>query len=258
MESQKSARRQYLIASTATWLEVKDYLRRHPTAILPLGSLEQHGPHLPLFTDSLLAEELAKRVAQKSVGLVLPVLPIGYSWVWRDHPGTLTLSLNTFIRVVKDIACSLDRYGTRALLVITGHGANQEPLKYTVRELVDEIDLAILYVFYPSIQEIILKDLTSPPWHERDFHADEIETSLLLAVRPDLCQMDKAVREYPPIPEHYRCSALSMGQLSQSGVFGDALSADVGKGKRWLEAISEKIAQMWMRFLESHGIKVNP
>ena len=170
-----STQTRWLDAATATWQECRDFLKRHPIAILPLGATEQHGPHLPQNTDTILAETLAFRVAQQSSGLVLPPLPIGYSWVWRDYPGTLTLSFDTFRAVVKDIARSLDRNACRVLLIITAHGANPQPLKYTIRELADEMEMTILRVFYPDLEDI-LSDAESPQWRPMNFHAEEFET----------------------------------------------------------------------------------
>jgi creatinine amidohydrolase len=172
-------RSNYLDAATAIWQECRDFLKRHPCAILPLGATEQHGPHLLQNTDTLLAEALANHVAQQSVGLVLPPLPIGYSWVWRDYPGSLTLSFDTFRAVIKDITRSLNRNGCRTLLVITTHGANPQPLKYTARELADEIEMRILRAFYPNLSNIIA-DAEFPTWLPRNFHAEEFETSLML------------------------------------------------------------------------------
>jgi creatinine amidohydrolase len=242
-------RSRWLNAATATWQEVATFLKKHPAAILPLGATEQHGPHLPLATDTLLAEELARRVAQKSVGLVLPSLPFGYSWVWRDTPGTLTLSFDTFRAVIKDIARSLHRAGCQSFLILTAHGANVQPLKYTVRELADELPLRILHLMYPGLSQILRGTAESAMWLPGNFHAEEFETSLMLALHPDLVRMDKAVREYPPRSVLYEHSSLPMGALSQSGVFGDATVATPEKGAAWLEAAAEKMAEMWRDFL---------
>ncbi len=239
----------WLDAATATWEECSAFLKRHPCAILPLGATEQHGHHLPQNTDTILAEALALAVAKGSFGLVLPPLPVGYSWVWRNFPGTLTLSLDTFRSVVKDIARSLDRSGCRALLIITAHGANVQPLKYTVRELADEIALKILHVFYPDLTDILC-DASSPMWQPMNFHADEFETALMLYLRPDLVRTEKAVKEYPPRSLDYEHSSLEMGALSQSGVFGDPTVATAEKGERWFQACAERIAKMWREFLE--------
>jgi len=165
----------WLDAATATWEECHDFLKQHSCAILPLGATEQHGPHLPQNTDTVIAEALASRVAEQSVGLVLPTLSIGYSWVWRDYAGSLTFSFDTFRAVIKDIARSLDRNGCCAMMTITAHGA---------------ID--------------------------------------------------------------YEMSALPMGALSKSGVFGDPTVATAEKGERWFNACVESIVNVWQEFLNRH------
>ena len=105
----------YIDAATATWQECHDFLQRHPFAILPLGATEQHGLHLPQNTDSLIAEAIALQVGKKSVGMILPTIPIGYSWVWRDYPGSLTFSFDTFRSNIMDNDVRLDRNSCRAL-----------------------------------------------------------------------------------------------------------------------------------------------
>lgn len=241
----------WLDAATATWEECHDFLKQHSCAILPLGATEQHGPHLPQNTDTVIAEALASRVAEQSVGLVLPTLSIGYSWVWRDYAGSLTFSFDTFRAVIKDIARSLDRNGCCAMMTITAHGANPQPLKYTARELADEIEMKILRVFYPNLSEII-SDAESPTWLPMNFHAEEFETSMMLYLRPDLVRMDRAVREYPPRSIDYEMSTLPMGALSKSGVFGDATVATAEKGERWFNACVESIVNVWQEFLNRH------
>ncbi|HIE50577.1 MAG TPA: creatininase family protein [Armatimonadetes bacterium] len=243
-----------LEAATATWPEVATYVQENPTAIWPLGATEQHGPHLPLATDTLLAEALARRVAREVGGLLLPPLPLSYSWVWRDIPGTLTLRVETFLAVVKDVVRSLQRTGIRAALLVNGHAANQQPLKYALRELADELTLPILYVFYPGLEEVTRDTTLSPRWQPHTFHACEIETSLFLAVCPALCRPERAVREYPPVPPHFERSALSMGHLSQSGVFGDATVADAERGQAWWEAVVQETVHLWREFLAQHDL----
>ena len=239
-----------LNAATATWPECRDFLKRHPYAILPLGATEQHGPHLPQNTDTILAEALAMRVAEGSAGAVLPALPIGYSWVWRDYPGSLTFSFDTFRAALKDIARNMDRHGCRALMLLSAHGANPSPIKYTIRELADETEMKLLNIFYPDLTSIIA-DADSIPWKPMNFHAEEFETSLMLHLRPDLVRMDRAVREYPPYSSDYDISNLPMGALSESGVFGDPTTATAEKGERWLQACVERIVQIWKTNIEA-------
>ena len=238
----------WLEAATATWPECREFLMNTPVAILPLGATEQHGPHLPQNTDTVLAEALALDVAKKSSGLVLPSVQVGYSWSWRDYPGTLTYSFDTFREVVKDLARSVHRSGCRALMTLSGHGANPAPLKMTARELVDELDLKVLNVFYPGLDEV-MADAESPQWAPMNFHAEEFETSLMLYLKPEWVRMDLAVREYPPRSAKYEMSTLPLGSLSGSGVFGDATVASRAKGERWFHACVARMVRVWTEFL---------
>lgn len=246
----------YLDAAVATWEEAKAYLAQCPAAILPLGATEQHGPHLPQNTDTILAWEICRRVAERSAGYLLPPVPITYSWVWRNFPGSPWLRTETFAAVVRDIVLSLDRGGVRAMLIVTGHGANQAPLKYAVRELSDQSRVAILHGPPYGIDEIARK-MESRLWlGSYELHADELETSLMLALRPDLVRMDRAVSDYPPIPADYGHTVAGMGDLARTGVFGDATRASAEKGARWLEQIVEGQTRLWAEFLHRHGITI--
>lgn len=247
----------YLDASIATWEEAKAYLMRVPAAILPLGATEQHGPHLPQNTDTVLAREICRRVAERTAGYLLPPLPITYSWVWRNFPGSPWIGTDTFVRVVKDVVRSLERGGVRAMLILTGHGANQAPLKYAVRELADESRVAILHGAPFGLGEVA-QDAESPLWHGTYYlHAEEVETSLMLVVRPDLVRMDRAVADYPPLPADFGHTAEAQGEVARTGVFGDATRATPEKGARWLAQIVETTAGVWRAFLRRHEILVD-
>ncbi|HIC70120.1 MAG TPA: creatininase family protein [Candidatus Latescibacteria bacterium] len=181
-------------------------------------------------------------------GLLLPALAVGYSWVWRDFPGTLTLSFDTLRAVVMDIARSLERGGCQALLILHGHGANANSVKYALRELADELELRTLHVCYPHVDQ--LKDaVETEMWCGGNFHAEEVETSMMLHRFPALVRMDRAVREYPQPSIEYDMSSLPMGALSESGVFGDATVATAEKGARFEAMWVEASAKLWTDFL---------
>ena len=90
-----------------TWKQAREAFARTSFVVIPIGSTEQHGPHLPQNTDTILAKALATHVAEQSVGLVLPPLPIGYSWVWRDYPGSVSFSLRRNLKPPS--CCTCDR-----------------------------------------------------------------------------------------------------------------------------------------------------
>lgn len=214
--------------------EAAQAVNAFPVAVLPLGATEQHGPHMPLGVDLFLAEEISRRVCEKTGAILLPSIPFGYSWVWRDIPGTVTLKQKTMEEVIKNIACGVSRYGVKLLVLINAHDANNSSMKYAVRDLSDEIEMPVLYLFYPGMDKAMKEICESPTWHGM-IHACEFETSLMLAVKPELVNMDKAVREYPEKPDLYGKSAISLGSISNSGVFGDATLASREKGEKLLD-----------------------
>ncbi|NMB12902.1 MAG: creatininase family protein [Firmicutes bacterium] len=237
---------QYMTRSAAA-----EALRQWQTAILPIGATEQHGPHLPLGTDTFIAQHMAILLAERIKAVVLPTLPLSYSWVWRDIPGSMVLSVDTVKSTIKDVAHSLHRQGCTRFIVISGHGANDSAMKYAVRELADEIPLRTYYFTYPGLEQLAAKHAETPRWHGM-VHACELETSWLLAIRPDLCQMDKAVTEYPPDDAAYlyHNSSLPMGALSKSGVFGDATKASAEKGEVMLREMTDYLVEV-LRSAES-------
>lgn len=223
--------------------EVAKAIKNFPVAVLPLGATEQHGHHLPLGTDIFLAEGIAKRLCERTGALLLPALPFGYSWVWRDIPGTLSLQQHHVEAVIKDIAHSVQRYGIRLLILINGHDANNASMKYATRELLDEVDLEVVYFFYPKLEQMIEKYCDSPTWHGM-IHACEFETSLMLALKPELVSMEKAVEEYPEKPPLYGKSGISLGQLSQSGVYGNPTLATKEKGEKLLHFFVDEMEHL--------------
>jgi creatinine amidohydrolase len=244
----------WLDARLATRAEVEAFVREHPFAILPVGSFEQHGPHLPLDTDNLIAERMAIETAKRSTGLVLPVLNVGYAWVWQGIPGTLTFRFDTYMSVIRDIAESLDAWGIKAVFVLSGHGSNPQPVKHAIRELIhDKLDIRVLNSVYLGLDEM-RAEADSKPWAS-DFHAEEIETSLMLAIAPERVHMDRAAPDYPTVPPDYGRSEVSMGHIMGSGVFGDPTPATAEKGRRWIDIGARRSAELWLGYLDRHGLR---
>lgn len=217
-------------------------IARFPAVILPLGATEQHGYHLPLGVDIILAEALATRVAEKTGATVMPAMPFGYSWVWRDAPGSVTVESRTLEDVIVQVAESLARHGVRHVFLINGHEANGATMKYASRRLWDHAGVKVWRLFYPDLGAVMAEHCESPTWHGI-VHACEFETSLMLAVAPHLVDMSKAVREYPDRDRGYFQGGRPMGDLSESGVFGDATLATAEKGKAMLSIFVESMSR---------------
>jgi creatinine amidohydrolase len=167
------------------------------TVVIPIGATEQHGPHLPLMTDHLMAETIALRAAEQVRPgvdvLVAPVLPFGCSSHHIPVGGALTVSQRTYIAFLVDLAEGVARMGGKRLVLLNGHGGNEDPMRVAANELVFErrLGMAVSAVSYWTIGREALASLPfSGPGH-----AGHFETSCVLAVRPDLPQLD---RRFPP------------------------------------------------------------
>ncbi|HEU5138969.1 MAG TPA: creatininase family protein [Bacillales bacterium] len=223
--------------------EVKEKIETFPVAILPLGATEQHGHHMPLGVDVFLAEGISRKLSERTGALMLPSMPFGYSWVWRDIPGTVSLQQDHVEDTIKDVAHSVSRYGVKLLIIVNGHDANKSSMKYAARELMDELSMPVIYLFYPNLEQIMEQYCESPNWHGM-IHACEFETSLMLALKPELVDMKKAVKEYPDKPNLYGLSTISLGDLSKSGVYGNATLATKEKGEKMLNRFVEEMEKL--------------
>jgi creatinine amidohydrolase len=220
-------------------------IRSRGICILPLGSTEQHGPHLPVGTDTILAQELARRVARKIGGVLLPALPFGQIWSANRFPGTIALTEETLVSLLCDVIESLARQGARVVALLSAHMGNLAPAQKAARQLKDWMDVKVLAFAYPRVHEIAEGITQSALWQGSVFHAAEIETSMVLAVRPDLCRMDRAICSYPEAPADWEFRPYRWDELNPSGVFGDATVATAEKGEallaRWTTLIAEAI-----------------
>lgn len=232
-------------AKYSTRTDVEQAISDLSLGILPIGSCEQHGPHLPLGTDTLLAEYLAEKISEKVPSVIFPSVEFGYSWVWKELPGTLTLSQEAFKQVVMECAESMIRMGFKRILLVNGHDSNKTALKYILRDLSEKYPtVKILNIFYPGLSEIYAKTMESKTWADGMFHAEEFETSLMLAKDPDLVDMSKAVKEYPERPTLYGYDTSSLAFISKSGVYGDATLATREKGEHMIQAFTEKVIRL--------------
>jgi len=219
-------------------------------AVLPIGSLEQHGPHLPVITDTASASAAAIRAARLVVEelpvLVLPGLWTGMSEHHLPFGGTISLNFSELRGVLSGVVRSLKAIGFARLLVVNGHGGNVEPLAVAARELAHEYGLPVIactpwYLTRKRIAEIA--ETTETP-----AHACEGETSVMMAIAPDLVRADRfedAVRQRPdPVPAYEGFSRFwSFSERAPvTGVRGDPRSATAQKGERFLDVQAEALA----------------
>src|SRR5699024_11287267 len=124
--------------------EVAAAVEKYPVAILPLGATEQHGKHLPLGVDVYLAEGISRKLSERTGSLLLPSMPFGYSWVWRDIPGTVSLQQHHVENIIKDVAHSVSRYGIKLLVIVNGQDANISSMKYATCKFMFELYCSVV------------------------------------------------------------------------------------------------------------------
>lgn len=231
--------------------QIKDRIRQYPVALLPIGATEQHGHHLPVGTDIFLAEKLSERVAEQTGALILPSLSFGYSWTWRDIEGTVSLNTQTFQQVLKECAASVERYGMKMLVFINGHDSNNTAMKYAVREISDLSSMKVMGIFYPGLKEVYKQYIETPMW-EGMFHACEFETSLMLACKKDLVDMNRAKPEYPVKHKLYGMDNVLLGEISKSGVYGDPTLASFQKGEDMFKQFTQNTVEIIRYAYERH------
>jgi len=217
--------------------EIGELIKRKGCAILPVGAVEAHGPHLPLGTDNLLAERLAERLAELTDSLALPTLPYGQVWSLQHFPGSLSVSNEALIRILYDIGESLVRQGFRIFVMLNGHLGNMPALKDAARMLYNDYpELKVYYFFYPGTGEAISRIRETPSTHASYFHACELETSYMLYLAEEYVDMDKAIRDIPQIGLEADCTPTPWETFTSSAVLGDATLATKEKGEQVIEA----------------------
>ena len=200
-------------------------------AVLPIGSTEYHGEHLPFGTDTLVADSLAAAVAGRVEGMLkLPVMPYGMSHHYSSFPMVLTIDTETLIRVLKQLMESLNAHGVKRLLVINGHDGNIPALEAATREYRTEhpeFKVAALEAWWVTAGDL-LPPGTFEAWGGLG-HAGEGETSMMLRVAPELVNMSKAKGHIPDLPAHVQVKWL-FREITPYGVTGDPTKATSEKG----------------------------
>lgn len=249
----------------ATSPELSETLAGQPVVLLPVGATEQHGANLGLGVDYRIAEELARRVAAElgSEAVVAPPLPFGLSAHHMEFPGTISLSPETFQAVLLDVVRSLAAHGPRRFLFVNGHMGNQAVLSVLTTRIRFELGYHAAAAFYMTqARDVIERHTVTRRWG----HACEIETSVALAlvpelVRPDALEPGELIEDYGPYEDNYTPHALqvpkSFADRTRNGVFGDARQASAAAGEEIVAAAVERIAE-FARHFGVEGGEPNP
>jgi creatinine amidohydrolase len=247
-----------ILLRSMTWPEVAEAAHETPIALLPVGSIEQHGPHLPLDLDLVTAEYLAlegaraaSRVRGKLAAVVAPSLPFGGPHRgMMEWPGTLTLLPESFIQAYFDVAHGLVRSGFAVVAAVNGCYGNVEALREAcsrLRAREPAAEFAVIGGIWED-RETIARVRESGPGGTG--HACEVETSIGLVLCPDRVHMDRAVDEIPTSPVSFDFNApaagaadLPFGELTRSGVMGRATLATRAKGEEILRSAVARVAR---------------
>lgn len=230
-----------------TNLELERFLEKHHTVYVPVGATEQHGPHSPVSTDVLIPWEIARRVASRQGdSLVAPALPYTLSYPHRGFACEFSLSIETFMATIRDLALSFARAGFKRIVFLNGHYDNTYALAYACAQAAEQMPegaKAFPFNYWDG--------MTAEQWGRtteggKGLHAGAGEVSMILAIRPELVDMDRLNTEFPNFPEtktnspalhtaFFFSSPGSVYEMTRSGTWGDATKADADQGEQFLE-----------------------
>lgn len=216
-----------LVLQEMTWTDVQEYLKTNDMVIIPIGSTEQHGPHLPLGTDSYIAGDMAKMISARTGVVVAPVILVGYSVYHSGFSGSLSLKPETMEQVLFETAEMLIKHGFRRIMFLNGHGGNtivQSKVIHRINHKTEAVALAL---------GDYVRDQTGPPQDWFDQHAGVGETSIMLYLEPELVHMDRAEKpkiHFTPQMRKYLMHGRKNPELM--GIFWSLLATpeETGKG----------------------------
>ena len=247
-----------------TWYDFAEKVKANPIVFLPIGSVEQHGPHLPLSTDILLPQAIATEVAERVGGLVAPPVAYGYksqpkSGGGNHFPGTLSLDAGVLIGLVRNVINELVRHGVRRIVLFDGHMENQwflvEAADLALRDqaMLGRSDVTIIklgyWEFITKTTEKVLFPDGFPSWELE--HAAVMETSVMLHIRPDLVRSelipDGPAADFPP----YDIYPFDTRPIPPTGVLSSAGSASAEKGAAVLAQVVPDIADALIKAFDA-------
>ena len=244
-----------------TWEEVNECVREGRVVLLPVGAIEQHGPHLPIDTDNVGVIAVCERAAEMEPSLLLCMPPIHYGFNEQglDFPGTISITENNFVGYCYDVCASLARMGFTKILIVNGHGGNTALLEVVARLVTARTPaLAAMVNVWELAREAIEKHKVSTRTRLGD-HCGEVETSVYLACAPELVKKEKMRAEFPPDkPGRWFWGGISgyssvrmmniASRLTTSGVFGDPTHASAEKGELFISAAVKNLIDVAREF----------
>ena len=232
-----------------TWPEVKALDKTHLVPVYPIASFEQHGPHLPFLTDTLETQDIVERLDQRLPEDVvcLPTQWLGYSFHHTRFAGSLTATSDTHINLITETVGCLIEAGFSKVMIVNGHGGNQADMAVALQKLKEKYpDSRVFGVSYWKVAHERLEEIREAGPHGWG-HAGEMETSMMLVIRPDLVKADRpGLDGSHPESEHGEqvSQFLRIDEMTELGVYGDPTFGTAEKGERMLEAVADSLAEV--------------
>src|SRR5947208_1724650 len=239
--------------------EVEAFLESHHTVIVPTGSTEQHGPHGPLATDVLIPQEVARRVAPRIGAVVAPPISYALSYPHVGFTGLVHIRIPTFMALVADLCASFAASGFKRIIFLNGHYDNTYAIAYACADAAGRMPNDVKAFPLNYWDGLTAEDIAEFSGLKNGLHANAAETSAVLAINPDLVDLERANAEFPPFPEYtvnmapvhtafFFTAPGSVYWATKSGTWGDARKATPEMGERYLDVV--------VRFDERHRIAV--
>jgi creatinine amidohydrolase len=229
-----------------TWPEVAEAFTADVPVVIPIGAAaKEHGHHLPMKTDWLLARALSEGIVAKLPVLIAPIIPFGYYPVFQTYPGSQHLSADTFVRLLTEVLDRLLDQGARRLAILNTGVSTEGPVGLTTRGVLERrgvrVGVADIRRLGRAADHLLRQDTGS--------HADERETSIMLAIAPDLVRTELAKRDYgnesaPAVfvtPTTMQSTDTQAADYSETGAFGDPTLASADKGRAFLDAMIREL-----------------
>jgi creatinine amidohydrolase len=230
-----------------TWTEVASALDGGTrTAVVAVGSIEQHGPHLPLVMDTLAGRELSERIAARlGDAVAAPPIRPGCSGHHMEFPGTITVPAETLMDLIRGYCRSLDDHGFEHLVLVPTHGGNFAPVDTVAPEIAREVDANVIAMAdLDRMMELMNEGLAEVgiDYREPAVHAGATETAIVLAVAEDLVRTDALEAGYEGEISAARLLSEGFHAVTENGVLGDPREATIEAGEAILERIASEYA----------------
>ena len=238
--------------SDMSWKQAGGAFEEDTIALIPVGSIENHGPHLPLGTDYFTALHIAERVSREGEWILVPPIPVGVSEHHRQFPGSLFVEPEVLRAYCLGICRSLSTHGIRKIVYVNGHGGNTAALNETIMTLRKENIHAFVFQWWDAVADLISEICELP--HD---HAGDMETSMILCLRPELVHEERFREAAADVSEWGRVihgvqTAFDTVDFTPSGVVGNPEYATAAKGKRLYDASAGELF-LFCEWLDKQG-----